>query len=524
MGDGVYVIENDPNITTIDDFLKLIAEGDLRRTDLDPASCVVGRGLLHVDNQHIENVCSTLLKNDNRQIQQSQLSLKEDFYGTDIMKIEREKSPSQLSQPPKKRAHRMRKSRSLDINNTITSRMHLHQQLLQYVLNWSNIDERSWDEDLISHDRAIYYNGLVLNGVKSYLEDPAKKYKSNIHPQHNRDVAKMPGINSSMYYMGCAGSYSEMYVEDANLESLNAIHFNLNPALSDAVSKIWIIVPEKEAMYAAARKNYKDTDSTATNLNLCCHFLDHKQSFVTLKFLERYNIRHTIVKQKPGDVIYVERGVFHEVINVNTNFAEAINYASSKWNCGNNMSSTCKCDGMSAIQHIRPNIQILHKIKTRKILLHVCTVEECGFNTPRWSEWGSHLQKVHNIAKPFICKKCDKKYSSSNHLAAHNCTENGQTRKVFCQFCKVKVAKLPRHNLTEIHRKNIANNSNNTNSMSENSADPDTMTTCIKCDRSMRTSRYNKHATACKGLSCPQCKKKFYAKTTLIHHQKTSHR
>lgn len=516
MSGAVCVIENDPTIKSIDKFIKLVtAANDLRRTTILGARCVIGRNLLQVSNDHIENVCSTIIQKKSSELHRTEMSLENNFYGAGLTRINREKFESTFSQPAD---NCLRKRRTKKNSARVISRMCLHQQLLHSAVEWTNADERSWDEEIMTHNQAIYYNGMLLSEITNYLEAPVRKCLSQIHPKLNRDVDRMPGINTSMFYLGCTGSYSEMHIEDANLDSINVVHFNLDPERSAKTSKIWIIVPDKELLYEKSLYNYENTEKSSPNATTCCHFLDHKRCYVSLEFLKKYKIRYHIVKQKPGDVIYLKPGVFHQVININTNFAEAINFGSLEWNCGNCMSSTCKCTGLSQLQHIHPNSQMVHKVVARHVKMYACIVDGCAFDTPRQNDWGKHLQNEHNIERPFECKKCDRKYLTLNHLTSHNCPKGDGSKLSFCRVCNMKVSKLPKHYKTQRHVQNVSNNANASSNITELGLNV-TKEMCPKCEKDIRKSRHAKHVKTCRAISCPQCKNKFYCKDSLQRHQ-----
>lgn len=117
------------------------------------------------------------------------------------------------------------------------------------------------------------------------------------------------------------------------------------------------------------------------------------------------------------------------------------------------MSSTCKCPGVSRLQHIRPNSKIIHAIKSRVIILYDCPIQGCPFKCARKDLWGQHLQKNHNVAKPFECEKCGKSYRTSPNLLSHRCSDEPRG-KFYCQPCNLWLNKIKRHKRTKKHEQN----------------------------------------------------------------------
>lgn len=332
-----YVTMPSHGIDTVEKFLKLVTSDDRRRTPIFQASTFQGVPVVQHSTHEIEEACDIIRRK--RALKSTSLSLINNYYGEGLMKIDRKVSLTKTMPPQsctRKRKRQEENNRVVENPQILNSRSFVNESLIMphnQVLGVKN----TWDVHIMKH-KATYYNGLIFKNMPSLLEEPVHNCASNIDPAHNRDVGVMPGINTSMYYLACAGSYSEMHVEDSNLESLNVVCFNLDRKKPNAISKIWIIIPEKEncltiaqqvnSEYEAVRESTRGEDSERPD---CCQFLDRKDCYVTLEFLKQHKIYYYLVKQKPGDVMYINRGVLHQVINVNANFAEAINFGSAKW-------------------------------------------------------------------------------------------------------------------------------------------------------------------------------------------------
>ena len=135
----------------------------------------------------------------------------------------------------------------------------------------------------------------------------------------------MPGINTSMFYVGSTGSFTEMHVEDSLADSVNVIHAGKG--------KIWMIIDRRDyartnEMVAQMLHNVSRDDvngKSKTELKMCILPLQHKNLVLTPRFLDEHEIRYEFVVQKAGDLLYVRYGILHQVVNLGLNVAEAIN-------------------------------------------------------------------------------------------------------------------------------------------------------------------------------------------------------
>ncbi|KAJ8686635.1 hypothetical protein QAD02_022429 [Eretmocerus hayati] len=81
----------------------------------------------------------------------------------------------------------------------------------------------------------VYVTGLESRHfVAGVLETNATMRTSNVHPSTNPDVKVMPGINTSMFYIGGHNSCSELHREDGLLAAVAALLGRLDP-LSEGV-------------------------------------------------------------------------------------------------------------------------------------------------------------------------------------------------------------------------------------------------------------------------------------------------
>lgn len=129
-----------------------------------------------------------------------------------------------------------------------------------------------------------------LNGISGHLNSA-----------RNSRSEGMPGINTSMFYVGSAGSFSELHVEDIIDDSVSVIHAGKE--------KIWIIIDREDYtstnhIVAQQLKNRQHHDSGEKESENCVLPLHHKNLVVTPRLLDEHNIRYEFVVENPGDLLY----------------------------------------------------------------------------------------------------------------------------------------------------------------------------------------------------------------------------
>ncbi|KAJ8671604.1 hypothetical protein QAD02_002863 [Eretmocerus hayati] len=159
---------------------------------------------------------------------------------------------------------------------------------------------------------------------EGYLEKDPVKRRSNVDPAVNRLIDTCPGINTSFLYIAGTLAFGEMHLEDSHLGSFNLVLTHLNNYQSSWPAKLWIIVVDNQNLIQVVRKVYKPPKKSRESI--CQYILHHKNLFLSVNFLKKHGIRYEVILQAPGDCVYVFPGVFHQVINLTPNVAEAKNY------------------------------------------------------------------------------------------------------------------------------------------------------------------------------------------------------
>lgn len=137
--------------------------------------------------------------------------------------------------------------------------------------------------------------------------------------------------------------------------------------------------------------------------------------------------------------MYIKSGDYHQVININTNLAEAINYGSDEWNAFTaNQSLFCLCKN-NKLQQIDPNPETICTIKTKRTNVYMCQMEECGYYSINWKQTIKHCKLNHGNTTSI--EKLYNKYPERKKLL------------YFCETCKIKMISYSKHIKTQRHIK-----------------------------------------------------------------------
>lgn len=140
-----------------------------------------------------------------------------------------------------------------------------------------------------------------------------------------RHTAVMPGISSSMFYVGSLYSRFCWHVEDSLLNSLSYLH--------SGEPKIWYIVPPHQrrrleaalAEVIAPRVLEEDGDSAAAVLR-------HKTIMADVRWVaSQAGIEVRRAEHRPGTFVALAPGSYHSGFNMGVNKAEAVNFAAPDW-------------------------------------------------------------------------------------------------------------------------------------------------------------------------------------------------
>ena len=142
----------------------------------------------------------------------------------------------------------------------------------------------------------------------------------------------VPGVSSSMLYIGMYSSLFPFHVEDCDLYSINYLHIG--------EPKSWYCVPpaERTRFESLARSMFPQDSST------CKEFLRHKASIISPSTLRSNGITLTKAVQEAGEFIVTFPGSYHGGYNQGFNIAEATNFATPSWISIGCRAGVCQCN------------------------------------------------------------------------------------------------------------------------------------------------------------------------------------
>ncbi|KAJ8685062.1 hypothetical protein QAD02_020855 [Eretmocerus hayati] len=225
-----------------------------------------------------------------------------------------------------------------------------------------------------------------------------------ITPEYNSTISSEPmvGINVPTRYVGGPYSYTPMHPEDGGLDSINAVlwslyadaklwHFILLDDLDKALVKFTAdgtelfnfnaSLPAEERLPLLDYPNYKSG----------CPFPDNHKAFLrSLRYVDEAGVTSQFVIQQAGDIIYVAPGVLHQVINLCTNEAEAVNVGSRLWGGVSRQVRRCYCKGSQIVPIDRPPDYVGHHAISRRFQ-HECPYDGCICAYDVGSDFREHL-------------------------------------------------------------------------------------------------------------------------------------
>ena len=143
-----------------------------------------------------------------------------------------------------------------------------------------------------------------MEGVHPLLND----ITSNIAVGVNPNIDVLLGINQSMYYLGHPKSFTEMHMENGSLGSMNV--------LRGGSTKVWIIANRDSYLRLnKCLKVHLERISAYSN-DACTVPFQHKDTIISLLWLEEHNINYDFVIQNSGNLLFIRTAVFHMLVIV----------------------------------------------------------------------------------------------------------------------------------------------------------------------------------------------------------------
>ncbi|KAJ8669416.1 hypothetical protein QAD02_000675 [Eretmocerus hayati] len=284
--------------------------------------------------------------------------------------------------------------------------------------------------DILSARRArsLYCYNISLDHLSSdfegYLNNDPIIRTSQVDPSQNRLVGIMPGINRSFFYFASQYASGEMHIEDSLLKSLNLLYGGLANQPRGVPMKLWIFVFDSRKLISVIQQYYRPANS---RVHICQYIYLHKNLFLSITFLETYGIPYHTFYQYAGDLVFIQYRVFHQVINLSPNLAEAINFADGLWNYLIPHVFSCTCENIPFVL-ISPNPDADVTYVTRQLDYYPCSSARCEFFSRSPSSLLQHSRAVHGQVFPILasnerwCLACNHRVlvnNASEHIKGH---------------------------------------------------------------------------------------------------------
>jgi hypothetical protein len=121
------------------------------------------------------------------------------------------------------------------------------------------------------------------------------------------------GIQSEYIYISLGISVATIHIEDGRLKSANVVYKGL--------PKLWLVVSPGSA-HLLERKLQQEYGMTGC----CSQFARHGSFVVHSSVLRKWGVRFEVFRQIMGQMVLIQEGAYHFVINEGPNLAGALNY------------------------------------------------------------------------------------------------------------------------------------------------------------------------------------------------------
>eukprot|EP01042_Synura_sphagnicola_P029617 gene29617-38193_t len=166
----------------------------------------------------------------------------------------------------------------------------------------------------------------------------------------------LPGVNTTMLYIGSWRAMFAFHVEDMDLYSINYLHFG--------APKSWYgISPTYRRRFEQMAEKFYPTE-----FSQCHQFLRHKTKIFSPQRLQEERIPFDTALQHPGEFMITFPGSYHAGFNHGFNIAEAINFALSHWLEVGRQAYSCVCmrDAVSLDVNLLETIHIQEIVRCLK--------------------------------------------------------------------------------------------------------------------------------------------------------------
>jgi uncharacterized membrane protein YgcG len=143
--------------------------------------------------------------------------------------------------------------------------------------------------------------------------------------------SRIPGVNTTMLYVGMWRAMFAFHVEDLDLYSINYLH-------TGAPKSWYSIQPERRLRFEALAEGH-----FASDLRECKEYLRHKTKLFSPTRMRESGLPFDTVVQRAGEFVVTFPGAYHAGFNHGFNLAEATNFATPRWLSMGPKARICKC-------------------------------------------------------------------------------------------------------------------------------------------------------------------------------------
>ncbi|KAG2489039.1 hypothetical protein HYH03_012477 [Edaphochlamys debaryana] len=152
--------------------------------------------------------------------------------------------------------------------------------------------------------------------------------------QTQKGVDAVPGVTTPMTYFGMWRSFFAWHKEDADLYSVNFLHWG--------APKIWYCVAPSDR-----HKFERMANSLFPELHRsCAAFVRHKDIMLSPACLKTYGVPCMRACQRPNEFVVLNAAAYHSGWNAGFNCAEAVNFALKEWIPIGKEAVPCKCQAL----------------------------------------------------------------------------------------------------------------------------------------------------------------------------------
>eukprot|EP00198_Chlamydomonas_reinhardtii_P002200 XP_001691536.1 predicted protein [Chlamydomonas reinhardtii] len=153
------------------------------------------------------------------------------------------------------------------------------------------------------------------------------------HPK----VDAVPGVTTPMTYFGMWRSFFGWHKEDADLYSVNFLHWG--------APKVWYCVPP-----SGKQKFERMAQSLFPELHKSCPaFVRHKDIMLSPSCLKTYGVPYMRACQRANEFVVLNAAAYHAGFNSGFNCAEAVNFGLKEWIPIGKEAVPCRCSALKDV-------------------------------------------------------------------------------------------------------------------------------------------------------------------------------